>query len=295
MLKQDLTHDDAIKMVEIIGEALKWERHVDAMGISYYGKNEKVVVRISDHSTHLETWVKYNTNEIPNKYSIVIEVNPSKPITEINSNVPQFMVYEYKHKLNQIINDNNDVVINMGNAINGIMSGDFQFSNPYNVNRKILVSKYLDKENKDKKIIKCNYMKTSKNVIRINESQLKQMISESVKKVLNEISIDALERAQSKAFDEYDSMWSDDEDYDETIFSKRKRQSDAFKNRIHQLKSEGGKEVYYVVIPGFSGFYDGQVKKVYMTPEEAKQYSKQHDGNIYTDYIQACKAADYLD
>ena len=153
MFKQNVTHDDAIKMVEIIGEALKWERHVDAMGISYYGKNENVVVRISDHSTHLETWVKYNTNETPNKYSIVIEVNPSKPITEINSNVPQFMVYEYKHKLNQIINDNNDVVINMGNAINGIMSGDFQFSNPYNVNRKILVSKYLDKEN-NKKIIK---------------------------------------------------------------------------------------------------------------------------------------------
>ena len=44
-----------------------------------------------------------------------------------------------------------------------------------------------------------------------------------------------------------------------------------------------------------SGFYNGEVKKVYMTSDEAKQYSEQHNGNIYTDYVQALKAADYSD
>ena len=114
-------------------------------------------------------------------------------------------------------------------------------------------------------------------------------------RVLNEVSIDTLRRAQNKAFDEYDSMWPDDEDYDEAFVNKRKRQNDAFKNRIHQLKSQGGKKVFYIVKPGMSGFYDGEVKKVYMTPDEARQYSEQYNGNIYTDFVQAYKAAQYSD
>ena len=76
--------------------------------------------------------------------------------------------------------------------------------------------------------------------IRLKESELRRMISESVRRVLNEVSIDTLQRAQDKAFDEYDSMWPDDEDYDEVFANKRKRQYDAFKDRIHQLKSRGG-------------------------------------------------------
>ena len=134
-----------------------------------------------------------------------------------------------------------------------------------------------------------------KRITRLTESDLHRIVKESVKRVLNEVSIDTLQRAQDKAFDEYDSMWPDDEDYDEAFANKRKRQYDAFKARIHQLKSQGGKKVFYIVKPGMSGFYNGEVKKVYMTSDEAKQYSEQHNGNIYTDFAQASKAADYSD
>lgn len=131
--------------------------------------------------------------------------------------------------------------------------------------------------------------------IKLTESKLKQIVAESVKKVINEISIDTLERTRDKAFDEYEStMWPDSHNYDEKYSNKRKRQYNAFNDRIHQLKSEGGKKVFYIVNPGMSGFQDGEVKKVYMTPEEAKRYSAQHNGNIYTDFAEASKAADYL-
>lgn len=134
-----------------------------------------------------------------------------------------------------------------------------------------------------------------KKIVKLTESDLHKIVKESVNRVLNEVSIDTLRRAQDKAFDEYDSMWPDDEDYDEAFANKRKRQYDAFKDRIHQLKSQGGKKVFYIVKPGMSGFYNGEVKKVYMTSDEAKQYSEQHNGNIYTDFAQASKAADYSD
>ena len=135
----------------------------------------------------------------------------------------------------------------------------------------------------------------NKKLIRLTESDLHRIVKESVNRIMNETSIDTLQRAQDKAFDEYDSMWPDDENYDEDFANKRKRQYDAFRDRIHQLKSQGGKKVFYIVKPGMSGFYNGEVKKVYMTPDEAKQYSQQHNGNIYTDFVQASKAADYLD
>ena len=135
-----------------------------------------------------------------------------------------------------------------------------------------------------------------KNRIRLTESQLHRVIKESVNKVLNEISIDTLERAQNKAFNDYeDTMWPDTPSYDEDFSNKRHRQYNAFKDRIHQIKSEGGKEVYYTVKPGLSGFYSGEVRKVYMTPDEAQSYKKEHNGNIYKSFVDASRAADCLD
>lgn len=105
-----------------------------------------------------------------------------------------------------------------------------------------------------------------KKIVRLTEGDLHKIVKESVNRVLNEVSIDTLQRAQDKAFDEYDSMWPDDEDYDEDFVNKRKRQYDAFKDRIHQLKSQGGKKVFYIVKPGMSGFYNGEVKKSLYDP-----------------------------
>ena len=83
-----------------------------------------------------------------------------------------------------------------------------------------------------------------KRITRLTESDLHRIVKESVKRVLNEVSIDTLQRAQDKAFDEYDSEWPGNDYYDIDFTSKRYTQYDAFKDRIHQLKSQGGKKVF---------------------------------------------------
>ena len=45
-----------------------------------------------------------------------------------------------------------------------------------------------------------------KRITRLTESDLHRIVKEPVKRVLNEVSIDTLQRAQDKAFDEYDSI-----------------------------------------------------------------------------------------
>ena len=44
-----------------------------------------------------------------------------------------------------------------------------------------------------------------KKIVKLTESDLHKIVKESVNRVLNEVSIDTLRRAQDKAFDEYDS------------------------------------------------------------------------------------------
>ena len=79
----ELTQDAAIKLIESIGHALELQRVSDASGVSYYAVSQDTVVRISDHSSRLQTWVDKGTYTKQNKYSIVIEVNPSKPVLAI--------------------------------------------------------------------------------------------------------------------------------------------------------------------------------------------------------------------
>lgn len=256
-----------------------------------------VEVRVSNHKTDLNTWAtrKYEDGMPDIRISIVFQDSDAENVVLLHApikrpiNVNEF-VYDMKPE-NSIISDRE--IGGVSKQIMGLPSA-LSFNDPthFGISGTSLTSINQTENNQE---IKENRNMNKKQVVRINENQLRQIVTESVKKVLNEISIDTLQRAQDKAFDEYDSMWPDDEDYDEDLRNKRERQYNAFKDRIHQLKSQGGKKVFYIVKPGMSGFYNGEVRKVYMTPDEAKQYSEQHDGNIYTDFVQAKKAADYLD
>ena len=183
-----MTQDDAIKIVESIGDVLGLEKIKDRMGISYYAESENTVVRISDHSTYCQTWVDKGTYKKTNKYSVVIEVNPSKPNPIINIPVSEFSIKEFKHKLKKL--DNNSVM-NITNAIKGAIGPGGQFSNPEQVIPKTIISKYIPPKPSISKTnnMKNNKLKTNnmkKNVIKLNENTLRQIVTESVKKVLKE-------------------------------------------------------------------------------------------------------------
>ena len=181
-----MTQDDAIKIVESIGDVLGLEKIKDRMGISYYAESENTVVRISDHSTYCQTWVDKGTYKKTNKYSVVIEVNPSKPNPIINIPVSEFSIKEFKHKLKKL--DNNSVM-NITNAIKGAIGPGGQFSNPEQVMPKTIISKYIPpkpsiSKTNNKGTNKSKNMK--KNTIKLNEAKLKKIVAESVKKVLME-------------------------------------------------------------------------------------------------------------
>ena len=204
MGRKDYTHEDAINIIRSLGNALGLKEHTDAMGLSFYYVSEKVVVRISDHSAHLQTWVDYGTYSIEKKYSIVIEVNPSKPDPNINQDVQQFVVKEYKHRLNLTFwkykEVDDKVILQLMNAVKGAIGNGGEFSNPFSVSPKLIASVYTPpKEDKTTSLTgetrSTQNNKTDKNesknmnrknAIRLTESELKNIITESVKKVLKE-------------------------------------------------------------------------------------------------------------
>ena len=132
-----LTQDAAIKLVESIGSTLGLERVNDASGVSYYAITQDTAIRISDHSAHLQTWADKGTYTKKNKYSIVIEVNPSKPVLAVQPGIGTFVVTEFKHKLRGL---SDDAVLVLANAIKGTIGTGGQFSNPLRVKSKMLAS-----------------------------------------------------------------------------------------------------------------------------------------------------------
>lgn len=174
----DGTQEDAIRLVDNIGITLGLERHTDASGCSYYGVSNNTVIRVSDHSTHLQTWVDNNSISKQNLYSVVIETNPSKPDLRINKE-ESFSVTEFKHKLKQL---NGTSYLELINAIKGAIGNGGQFSNPLKVKPKLLYPTYtpmVDANPNPREIEMAN-----ENVRTITESQLRNIICESIRKIL---------------------------------------------------------------------------------------------------------------
>lgn len=160
-----MTQDAAIKFVESIGVTLGLERVNDASGVSYYAISQDTAVRISDHSTHLQTWVDKGTYIKKNKYSIVIEVNPSKPVLAVQPGIDTFIVTEFKHKLKGLSDDS---VLQLANAIKGAIGPGGQFSNPLHVKPKMLASTQINESKTNRKM--------EKNTIKLNEAQLVRLL-----------------------------------------------------------------------------------------------------------------------
>lgn len=102
-------------------------------------------------------------------------MNLSKPVLAVQSGIDTFIVTEFKHKLKGLSDDS---VLQLANAIKGAIGPGGQFSNPLHVKPKMLASTIAEPKT-DKNM--------EKNVVRINESTLRQIVAESVKIVLNEL------------------------------------------------------------------------------------------------------------
>lgn len=157
--------------------------------------NKPIQVRVSNHGTHLWTWYG-------KEYDPSISINICVAFSqngECNSNInvdmrildnqgtvvgekKQFEVVQYTYNCSLL--DKQDIGY-INQAILNIWKNN-GFSDPFNGTDKAATKQVLHPVANNKQEIKENKKMNKKQVIKINENQLKQIVTETVKKVLKE-------------------------------------------------------------------------------------------------------------
>lgn len=165
----------AREVVRMIALALGLKIHEDEYGISAYGGN---AIRIADHCTYMQTWVDRGTWNAPIRLDVVIEEEPTQAVTQVKNGY-DFTIVEFVYDITDVDTQNaRTIAYDIRNVINGN-----QYANNARGKRRTLKSTHNSNENKQ-----YNKNTNMKQTIRLTESELKNMITESVKRVLmNEV------------------------------------------------------------------------------------------------------------
>lgn len=176
------------------------------------GTKESIEIRAADHGTILKLWSNYrNPEPWKNRYNLDIEfLNDPKPQNNLDGNTDFFVVDQWIYDNATITPDDLDkilsTIITLGEndykdptgkvvrhiALQSTDKDGNDISDRSNVHPhqlEVLKNYEKEKEERENKNKQDKDMKTEnrkRNVVRLNESQLKQMISESVRKVLME-------------------------------------------------------------------------------------------------------------
>lgn len=163
----------AREVVRMIALALGFKIHEDEYGISAYGGN---AIRIADHCTYMQTWVDRGTWNAPIRLDVVIEEEPTQVVTQVKKGY-DFTIVEFVYNITDVDTQNaRTIAYDIRNVINGN-----QYANNARGERRALKSTHNSNENKQ-----YNKKRNMKRTIRLTESELKNMITESVKRVLCE-------------------------------------------------------------------------------------------------------------
>ena len=163
----------AREVVRMIALALGFKIHEDEYGISAYGGN---AIRIADHCTYMQTWVDRGTWNAPIRLDVVIEEEPTQAVTQVKKGY-DFTIVEFVYNITDVDTQNaRTIAYDIRNVINGN-----QYANNARGERRALKSTHNSNENKQ-----YNKNRNMKRTIKLRESELKRMIAESIKKVVNE-------------------------------------------------------------------------------------------------------------
>ena len=163
----------AREIVLQIAIALGFKIHEDELGVSAYGGN---AIRISDHCTYMQTWVDNETWNAPVRLDVVIEDEPTEAVTQVRVGY-DFTITEFVSQSSDIDTQKaRTIAYDIRNAMNG---------NPYANNVRGEKRNLVATHGNNTQQINCN-TNMNKNKIRLTESQLHNMISESVKRILSE-------------------------------------------------------------------------------------------------------------
>lgn len=163
----------AREIVLQIAIALGFKIHEDEFGVSAYGGN---AIRISDHCTYMQTWVDNETWNAPLRLDVVIEDEPTEAVTQVRVGY-DFTITEFVSQSSDIDTQKaRTIAYDIRNAMTG---------NPYANNVRGEKRNLVATHGNNTQQINCN-TNMNKNKIRLTESQLHNMISESVKRILSE-------------------------------------------------------------------------------------------------------------
>lgn len=163
----------AREVVRMIALALGFKIHEDEHGISAYGGN---AIRIADHCTYMQTWVDNGTWNAPIRLDVVIEEKPTQAVTQVKKGF-DFTISEFVYDINDVDPQNaRTIAYDIRNVINGN-----QYANNARGERKPLKSTHTSNENKQ-----YNNNRYMKRTIKLTESDLHDIIKESVKNILKE-------------------------------------------------------------------------------------------------------------
>ena len=172
-IKRMSYNGSAREVVRMIALALGFKIHEDEYGISAYGGN---AIRIADHCTYMQTWVDRGTWNAPIRLDVVIEEEPTQAVKQVKKGY-DFTIVEFVYNITEVDTQNaRTIAYDIRNVINGN-----QYANNARGERRALKSIHNSNENKQ-----YNKKRNMKRTIRLTESELKNMITESVKRVLRE-------------------------------------------------------------------------------------------------------------
>lgn len=180
----------AREIVLQIAIALGFKIHENEFGVSAYGGN---AIRISDHCTYMQTWVDNETWNAPVRLDVVIEDEPTEAVTQVRVGY-DFTITEFVSQSSDIDTQKARMIAyDIRSAMNG---------NPYANNVRGEKRNLVATHGNNTQQINCN-TNMNKNKIRLTESQLHNMISESVKQVLSELDWKTYASAADKERDKH--------------------------------------------------------------------------------------------
>ena len=165
-----LAREIVIQIAYALGLKIRYDKDDKGndIGVSSYAGN---CLRLSDHRTYLQTWVDAGTWNAPYRYDVVIEDKPTAPRTQVQDGY-DFTVTEFVTSAqNMDVNKAIMIAYDIRNAINtGV------YANNIGAEKIPLQSNH-----------KSDIPQSKTNTIKLNESRLRCIIAESIRKVLNEL------------------------------------------------------------------------------------------------------------
>ena len=190
-----LAREIVIQIANALGLKIRYDRDEEGniIGVSTYAGN---CLRLSDHSTYMQTWVDAGTWKAPYRYDIVIEDDATFAKQQVQEGY-DFSITEYVAKAENMDVEKAKMIaydirncINTGIYANNIGAEKRMLNSNHETDESLIQHPMSVNSNKEANQPQITDNKTNKNMkkntIKLNESQLKKIVAESVKRVLKE-------------------------------------------------------------------------------------------------------------